>query len=79
MARGRGAHAQLGLQHHLARIAPLAAHALQQHVDRQRADALLGLRHGGERRAGVGREFDVVEADDRELVGHVHAAFMRGA
>ena len=51
----------------------------QQRLARRRAQAGLVLAERGQRRVDVGGELDVVEADDRQVLGHVQAGVGRRA
>ena len=70
---GRPAHHELRLEEQLVggRRGPLDL--VDQHVDRRLAHQLDRLPHGGQRRVGARHQHAVVEADHRDVAGHVQA------
>lgn len=67
---GRSAHLELRFKYHLAGFTAPRLDALEQQLRRQGTDLQLGLSHGGQRRGRKRGEFNVVETDHGELLGH---------
>ena len=72
---GGAADPDFGVEDHAARFVTAGGHAFEQQFGGQRSDLQFWLGDGGQWRCREGGEFDVIEADDGELLRHGDAGF----